>query len=72
MGPEGKVTVDDEDVNLPYAKTWRNKHSVSIIKAGETVGEIHSIVYDRRTLTTYTFVNSRQIGLTSEEGQKQV
>ena len=58
MGPEGKVTVDDEDVNLPYAKRWRNKRSVSIIKAGESVGEIDSI-YDRRTLTTYTFVNSR-------------
>ncbi|KAL5263402.1 hypothetical protein ACHWQZ_G008688 [Mnemiopsis leidyi] len=37
MGPGGEVTVNDEEVNLPYTKTWRTHQSVSIIKAGETV-----------------------------------
>ena len=37
MGPEGKVTVNDEDVNLPYNKAWRTKESVSIIRAGSSV-----------------------------------
>ncbi|XP_063689126.1 IgGFc-binding protein-like [Bolinopsis microptera] len=37
MGPEGKVTVNDEDVNLPYNKAWRTEESVSITRAGSSV-----------------------------------
>ena len=37
LGPEGAVKVNDGSVFLPYAKTWRAKESVSIIKAGSSV-----------------------------------
>ena len=43
MGPGGEVTVNDEEVNLPYTKTWRTHQSVSIIKAGETVRDMSDI-----------------------------
>ncbi|XP_063676239.1 uncharacterized protein LOC134812668 isoform X1 [Bolinopsis microptera] len=37
LGPEGEVKVNDGSVFLPYAKSWRGKESMSIVKAGSSV-----------------------------------